>query len=243
MSLHVDLAVVGSGPGGTSAAIQAAQLGKRVVLIERTRKLGGTHVHHGAIPRKLLRELALELRDVRAHFGALEVTMDPGHALAYLRERVATVVQRNEDKVAAQLDEVGVRRIHGHARFISPHEICIVHPDAAVQQLRADVTVLAAGSRPQTPSSFELDHEHVLDRDSILSLAHLPSALAIIGAGVTGSEYACIFATLGVEVTLFDKNVLPLSRLESEIGERFLELFKDLGLEQAQKKSEYCEFT
>lgn len=229
MSKHVDLAVIGSGPAGVSAATTAAAIGKRTVLIESSKALGGACVHRGTIPSKTLRETALELRRARVHFARRELDLEPRYALDYMRERLGQVIEHNATDIDLRLGAAGVERLHGQARFVSPHELEVTRPDGDKMLVRADVIVLAAGSRPRQPPELAIDHEHVFDSDSILSLAYLPTSLVVLGGGVIGSEYASIFATLGVDVTLLAREARPLAFIEDEIADRFVRRFEALG--------------
>ncbi|TPV92747.1 MAG: Si-specific NAD(P)(+) transhydrogenase [Myxococcales bacterium FL481] len=229
MTRHVDVAVIGSGPAGVSAASTAAGIGKRTVLIEREKALGGACVHHGTIPSKTLRETALELRRARTHFERRGLSLEPSYALDYMRERLGRVVEANANDIRAQLAARGVERLHGHARFVSPHALEITHQCGETELVRADVIVLAVGSRPRLPQELAIDHEHVLDSDSILSLAYLPSSLAVLGGGVIGAEYATIFAALGVRVTLLSRDKRPLPFVEEEITTRLVRRFEAMG--------------
>ena len=120
-----------------------------------------------------------------------------------------------------QLARNGVTFRHGRARLLSPHEVQLEAVDGACQTLLADTIVLATGSRPRSIPEIPIDHEHVLDSDSILSMIYLPRSLTMLGGGVIACEYAATFALLGVEVTLIDRAPRPLSFLDKEVVEVF----------------------
>jgi NAD(P) transhydrogenase len=227
---EVDFAVIGSGPGGQKAAICAAKAGKKVVLVEREHRGGGACVHHGTIPSKTLRETALALRSLeRRTGGVLQSKLGEGLEVASLMTRLNDVVRAHQTYIEGQLRRNEIDLWHGHARFVSEHELEVSSPSGGHRRLRAAHVVLASGSRPRTPPGVEIDHEHVLDSDSILSMTYLPRTLIILGAGVIASEYASIFASLGVRVTMIDPGERPMSFLDSELTDSFLSSFVAMG--------------
>jgi NAD(P) transhydrogenase len=141
--------------------------------------------------------------------------------MSVLLHRLDEVVKAHECYMADQLTRNSVTYRHGRARFLSPHEVELETIDGACQALRADTIVLATGSRPRSIPEIPVDHEHVLDSDSILSMIYLPRSLTVLGGGVIACEYASTFALLGVEVTLIDRAQRPLSFMDAEIVEVF----------------------
>ncbi len=227
---EVDFAVIGSGPGGQKAAICAAKAGKKVVLVEREHHSGGACVHHGTIPSKTLRETALALRSLeRRTGGVLKASLGEGLEVSSLMTRLNDVVGAHQTYIEGQLRRNEIAVWHGHARFLTEHELEVSAPNGVRRILRAQHVVLASGSRPRTPSGVEIDHEHVLDSDSILSMTYLPRTLIILGAGVIASEYASIFASLGVEVRMVDPGARPMAFLDTELTDAFLASFVAAG--------------
>jgi NAD(P) transhydrogenase len=227
---EVDFAIIGSGPGGQKAAICAAKAGKKVVLVEREHRSGGACVHHGTIPSKTLRETALALRSLeRRTGGVIKASLGDGHGVASLMTRLSDVVLAHQTYIEGQLRRNEIDVWHGHARFTSEQELEVSAPAGERRRLRAQHVVLASGSRPRTPPGVEIDHEHVLDSDSVLSMTYLPRTLVILGAGVIASEYASIFASLGVRVTMVDPGARPMSFLDSELTDAFLASFVAAG--------------
>jgi len=223
---HYDVLVLGSGPAGQKAAIQAAKAGARVAVVERERAVGGACVHRGTIPSKTLRETAVHLAAFRLRVGQLQVEIPPDLQLASLMDRMECVVRANADFQNAQLARNDVEQIHGRARFKSPQVVEVETVLGERHELGADTIVIATGSRPRTPTGIEVDHENVFDSDSILSMTYLPKTLTVLGGGVIASEYATIFAALGVHVTMIDKASRPLAFLDREILDRFVEAFE-----------------
>lgn len=222
-----DLIVIGGGPAGQKAAVQAAKAGARVLLIERARSAGGACVRFGTIPSKTLRETALALgkfRKLTAH--VMDVEMPSHLQVSSLMERKEQVIAAHEQYMQAQLARNGIDLLQGVARFLSPERIEISLLDGSRRQISARYFVIAVGSVPRTPDNVPVDHEHILDSDSLLSLSYLPESLVVLGAGVIACEYASIFAALGVKVTIVDKAPRPLGFMDQELVEHFL---RELG--------------
>jgi len=223
---HYDVVVIGGGPGGQKAAIQAAKAGRRVLLVEREPNIGGACVRLGTIPTKTLREVAASLDGFLRRGGPrFEVNRSEAFQPARLLERVGQVVEVHERYMGDQIQRNGIDRWHGRARFVSAREVEVLGIDRTRRLASGDIVVIATGSSPRLAPEAPADHEHVFDSDSILSIAYLPRTLAVLGAGVIATEYASIFATLGVEVTMIDKGERPLAFLDADIVERFVDAF------------------
>jgi NAD(P) transhydrogenase len=222
-----DVVVVGSGPAGQKAAVQAAKAGRRVCLVEREPGVGGACVHRGTIPSKTLRETALHVTELRRRLGAnVRIEIPPDLQLASLMDRMQSVVDAHVAYQTRQLQRNGIVQVHGRARFVDPHTLAVESVHGALRLLRGEHVVIATGSRPRTPPEVPVDHEHVFDSDSILGMAYLPRSLTVLGGGVIASEYATIFAALGVHVTMIDRGPAPLAFLDQEVVERFVEAFQ-----------------
>lgn len=229
-TVHTDLLVLGSGPAGQKSAIQGAKMGKKVILVEQEQDVGGSCVHRGTIPSKTLRETAVALAGFRRRSGnVFEVTLREDLQVASLMTRMEQVVKAHQRFMAHQLERNSVEQWHGRARFLSPHEVEVIAIEGTRRVIRADIIVIATGSRPRDPDNITLDHEHLLDSDSILSMVYLPVSLAVLGSGVIASEYASIFATLGVKVVMIDTYPRPLGFVDPELVDRFLEAFQTSG--------------
>jgi NAD(P) transhydrogenase len=225
-----DFVVIGSGPAGQKAAICAAKAGQRVLIVERERTVGGACVHHGTIPSKTLRETVVALRGLaRRSGGAIAADYAQGGEVAALMTRLNEVVQGHEEYIAAQLHRNQVEIAHGHARFLSDHTLEIRMPRGERRVVSARFIILAVGSRPREPKGVPVDHEHILDSDSILSMTYLPRSLVVLGGGVVSSEYASIFAGLGVAVTVVDTNPRPMAFLDPELTDAYLAQLEACG--------------
>ncbi len=221
--------VIGAGPSGQKAAVQAAKSGLRVLVVDRE-AMGGECVHRGTIPSKTLRETASYLSGLKDRTqGVLAAEIRPDTKIESLMRRQDSVRHANEEMARAQLERNGVEMMRGRARFVGPHELEITALRGGVTRIEAKIIVIATGSRPRTPPEIPVDHEHILDSDSILSLVHLPARLAVLGAGVIACEFATIFASLGVEVTIIDRGERPLAFMDSELTDAFLEDFARRG--------------
>ncbi len=225
-----DVVVIGSGPAGQKAAIQASKAGRRVLVIEEEPHVGGACVHSGTIPSKTLRETAMVLSTFGARTGNVVGYVLPDHVtLASLMTRKDEVIRGHHAYLGAQLARNGITTWHGRGAFRSPHEVVVRTVKGERRVARGELIVIATGSHPRVPSDVLVDHEHVLDSDSILSMTYLPASLAVLGAGVIASEYASIFTSLGVQVTMIDGGARPCSMLDPELTDRFLASFVRRG--------------
>ena len=228
MNRHFDFVVIGSGPGGQKAAIRAAKCGKRVALVEQDRRLGGACVHHGTIPSKALREVAY--RTIRKRREDSDVAAGPLELeLATLLTEVDQIVSSYSSTIRDQMERNGVEIVHGRGRFVGPNEIGIRRRNGEDEVLNTGHVIIATGSRPRHPDGITVDHEHVLDADSILKLAYLPRTMVVLGAGVIACEYASIFSSLGVDVTIIDRGDRPLAFVDEDLTAAFLNAFEAVG--------------
>lgn len=224
-----DLVVVGGGPGGHAAAIQGAKLGARVALVERGRELGGRSVFLGALPSKTFRELTLALDGYRLRSGRGRVEMPEGTRVDALLGRLDPVRERHHDVVRGQLSRNRVTIVSGRGCFEGLHHLRVQSVTGQSRLLEAPFFVLATGCRPRHLDVLPVDHEYVLDSDSIFSLSHVPDRLAVVGAGALGCEFASVFASIGVEVTLIDRRERPLEFMDPDLTDRFEDDFRRRG--------------
>lgn len=228
-----DLLVVGSGPGGQHAAIQAAKNGKRVGLIERKPYLGGVGLQTGTIPSKALREAAF-LASRFAGQGMREAfSRRQGIAGEFLSDAIRkkdTVIEKSESVLLGQLLNAGITIIPGEASFHDPHTLRVAAISGKSEYLSADVIVLATGSRPRRPADIPFDKERVLDSTSILKMRRLPGSLIVVGGGVIACEFATIFAPLGVKVTVVDSHEQLLAYLDEDIAGNLMDHMLEMGI-------------
>jgi NAD(P) transhydrogenase len=227
-----DLVVIGSGPAGQRAAVQAAKLGRRVALVERHRELGGASVNTGTIPSKTIREAVLYLTGLnqRSIYGQAyrlkdEISVDD------LAHRTRQVVERERQVIRDQMLRNRVTLVDGFARFEDPHTIAVAGRDGADRRLTADAVVVATGSHPAHPAEIEFNRRTILDSDDIvLRLQAIPNTIVIVGAGVIGIEFASMFAALGSKVTVVDGRHELLDMCDHEVTEALRYHLRELNV-------------
>lgn len=215
-----DLVVLGSGPAGEKAAAQAAYFRKRVVVVERSTAVGGACVHTATLPSKTLREAALYVTGFqRRQLYGMSLEVDRETALRRIVGRLHAVVAAQEDQVLRNLDRHGITRICGEASFAGPREVVVRGADGEVARLTGAYYLIATGSSPHRPAGVPFDDPDVEDSDTVLDLDRIPDTLAVVGGGVIGCEYACLFAALGTRITLIEGRERLIASLDSEISD------------------------
>ncbi len=216
-----DLIVLGSGPAGEKGASTAAQFGKRVAIVERDPFVGGASTNTGTIPSKTLRETALALSGLRArNLYGVDLSLRREATVADFLFHESQVKASERARVQTTIDRDRIDLINGTGSFTDPHTIS-VETAAGTSLLQAENILIATGSSPVQPAEFCFPDPRVHDSDEILALKTIPAKLAVIGAGVIGSEYACTFAALGSEVHLLDRRDVILPFLDSELSLTF----------------------
>lgn len=231
MNSTFDLIVIGSGPAGRRAAIQAAKLDKKVLVIEKFRRVGGVSVHTGTIPSKTLRETVLNLSGwrERGFYGRTykvksDITADD------LRHRLTQTLDHEVDVLEHQFTRNNVTLISGHARFASRQEIEVTQADGRVLQFGFERALISVGTKPYRPDYIPFNGKTVLDSDEILHVPELPRSLTVIGAGVIGIEYATIFSALDISVTVIEPRSSILSFIDEELIDEFTHELRDRGI-------------
>jgi len=227
---HYDLLVIGTGPAGQKAAVQAAKLGKKTGIIERKAVVGGVCINTGTIPSKSLREAVLYLSGFRQRslYGAgyrLKQTI----TIEDLAFRANHIIKNEIRIVENQMARNRVDVITGSASFLDPHRLRIQQSAGAIEHT-ADFIVIAIGTEPARPSDIPFDDASVIDTDGLLTLKRIPASIVIVGGGVIGTEYASILATMGVPVTLIDKRPRLLEFVDAEIIEALQRQMKEIGV-------------
>lgn len=226
-----DLVVVGSGPAGRRAAIQAAKLGKKVLVIEQGKRVGGVSVHTGTIPSKTLRETALNLTGWRERgFYGRAYRVKEEISAEDLRRRLLITLDHEVEVLEHQFARNRVQHIRGKASFVDPQTMQIVKEDGEIVQVSATSILLAVGTKPFRPDYIPFDGKTVLDSDELLEIEDLPRSMAVIGAGVIGIEYATIFSALDTQVTLIDPKTTMLDFIDKEIVEDFTYQLRDRNM-------------
>jgi NAD(P) transhydrogenase len=229
-SNNFDVVVVGSGPAGQNAALEASEQGARVLIAEQEPQVGGACVQYGTIPSKTLRETALTLTAFQRRSGDVyKISHDAELSISSLMKRLNEVVNAHQETTRKFLEQANIERIYGRAAFESPNEIAITNVKGERTLVNANKIIIATGSRPRNPPNVAVDHENILDSDSLLSMTYLPRSIIILGGGVIACEYASTFASLGVKVTLIDKAPMPLGFLDPELVDFFVMQLKANG--------------
>jgi NAD(P) transhydrogenase len=218
-AVHYDLIVIGSGPSGQRAAVAAAKLKKRVAIVEARSVVGGVCVNTGTIPSKTMREAVLHLSgyNYRSAYG-INYRVKEKITMADLSFRVQAVIKTEVDVTEAQLSRNGIEVVHGVATFLDPHNVRVEGPQASAT-LESDNIVIAVGTQPAASPRVPVNGRTIVNSDQILALDTLPRSLIVVGGGVIGVEYACMFAVLGVRVTIIEKRNRLLEFADQEIIE------------------------
>src|SRR5438046_2559274 len=214
-----DLIVIGSGPAGPRAAIQAAKFGKHVALVERLEVVGGVAINTGTIPSKTIREAVLHLSGFYyQNIYGMNYRVKEKISMSDLSFRVQHVIKTEIDVTQAQLSRNGVDVLTGAASFVDPQHIRVINALSQID-LEGGAFVIATGTKPATSSKVPINGRTVVNSDQILQMPVLPKTLIVVGGGVIGVEYTCMFATLGVRVILVEKRPRLLEFADAEMVE------------------------
>jgi NAD(P) transhydrogenase len=218
-AVKYDLIVIGSGPSGQRAAVAAAKLNKRVAVVEARSVVGGVCINTGTIPSKTMREAVLHLSgyNYRNVYG-VNYRVKEKITMADLAFRVQAVIKTEVDVTEAQLSRNGVDVVHGVARFTDPHHVHVEGP-LTETTLEADSIIIGVGTKPAVSPKVPINGRTIINSDQILGLKELPRTLIVVGGGVIGVEYTCMFAVLGVRTTLIEKRSRLLDFADQEIIE------------------------
>lgn len=217
-----DFVSIGSGPAGQRGAIQAAKLGKRAALIERRHTVGGVCIETGTIPSKTFREAIVGFTGPAGGDLAWRGPASKRPTAEQLFDRVESVVCRETEIVARQLERNGVTVLHGSAKFVDTHTVTVKSEEGS-RIVTAKHFLIAVGSVPTSPPGIAADGKTILTSDQITQLTELPRTVAVVGSGVIGIEYASMFGAMpGTEVTVIDKRERPLEFLDSEIVDEMI---------------------
>ena len=228
---HYDLIVIGSGPAGRRAAIQAAKFGRQVLVIERGRRVGGVSVHTGTIPSKTLRETALNLSGWRERgFYGRSYRVKQDISADDLRTRLHITLSHEIEVLEHQFARNQVDTLRGEAKFEDAKTVSVLGEEGETFHFTADRFLLSVGTVPFRPDYIPFDEERIFDSDGILEIGHLPRSMTVIGAGVIGIEYATIFSALDVHVTLVEPRETMLDFVDRELIGDFTYQLRDRGM-------------
>lgn len=226
-----DLVVIGSGPAGEKAAIQAAKMRKSVVIVERKSVQGGVCIHTGTIPSKTLRETVLYIsglrqRSVYGLMGGVKQNL----TVKELMYRKGQVVQQELDVIAQNMARHRIEVVHGTAMIPNSHSVVVSGDDSSSRIIESKAIIIATGTHSYRPDHMKFDSEFVYDAETIIGLDCIPRSMSIIGGGVIGCEYASIFSHIGVKVTIIDSRKKLLSFLDHELGDALIYLMRKYGV-------------
>jgi NAD(P) transhydrogenase len=214
-----DLIVIGSGPAGQRAAIQGAKSGKRVALIERREVVGGTCINSGTIPSKTMREAVLHLSgfEYQGIYG-VSYRVKEKITMGDLGFRIQHVIKTETDITQAQLSRNGIEVIYGTARLVDTTHVRVEN-SRGVSDYQAAIVIIGTGTKPSVSDKVPLNGSTIINSDQILQMPEIPKILIVVGGGVIGVEYTCMFAALGVRVILVEKRPRLLEFADAEIIE------------------------
>jgi len=223
-----DLIVIGSGPAGQRAAIQAAKSGRKVALIEKREVIGGVCINTGTIPSKTMREAVIHFSGF--HYQAIygmNYRVKEKVSMSDLSFRVQHVIRTEIDVTQAQLSRNNIEMLTGQASFVDPTHIDVEN-SRGKSRIEAAFVIIATGTKPAASARIPTNGRNILDSDQILSMQEMPRTLIVVGGGVIGVEYTCMFATLGVRVILVEKRPRLLEFADSEMVEALSYHLRDI---------------
>ncbi len=222
-----DLVVIGSGPAGEKAAIEASKMHKTTAIVERHSVQGGVCIHTGTIPSKTLRETVVYIAGLRQRsvYGLMG-GVKPDVTVKELMYRKGQIIQQELDVIQQNMARYRIQVIQGTGWIQDPHTVVVTDREGEVKFLKTKAIVISTGTRPWHPPHIKFDDQYIYDGESILGLDLLPRSLTIVGGGVIGCEYASIFAHIGVKVTIIDDRDRLLSFLDNEIADTLMYLMR-----------------
>ncbi len=231
-----ELIVIGGGPAGEKGAAQAAFFKHRVLLIERYQEMGGACINWGTLASKTLRESALFLSGFRTRqLGeGMKVDFHADLSLSNFMARKNMVQQRMQERATKNMAAPwhNVERVQGDAKVVDAHTVAVKMQDGSEKRFTSQFILIATGSVPARPKNVPFNDDTVFDSTTILEMKNLPKSMVVVGGGVIGSEYACLFSALGVHTILIHPKGRALdSLLDAEIGEEFMTRMKESGIE------------
>jgi NAD(P) transhydrogenase len=229
-AMYYDLVVIGSGPAGQKAALNAAKAGKTVAVIERVDSVGGVCIHTGTIPSKAIREAVLHLTGLRerAVYGA-SYAVKHDISMGDLLYRCQHVVRTEVEVIRSQMHRNGVTMMFGSASFLDANTLRVTRGEEAAD-VRGRHILIAVGTVPARPAQVPFTKAKVIDSNELLDLTELPRSMSIVGGGVIGTEYACMLAAVGVKVTLVESRPRLLEFVDDELAENLQFRLRDMGI-------------
>jgi len=224
-----DLIVIGTGPGGEGAAMQAVKRGLAVAVVERYTRIGGGCTHWGTIPSKALRFAIFRMTEANSNPLFREAGVNIELTFPQLRKGAESVINQQEDLRRGFYEKNGVKTYTGAARFIDPHTIEVCEEKGACERITAENVVIATGARPYRPPDVDFSHPRIFDSDTILNLTFTPWSVTVYGAGVVGCEYASMFRNMGCKLNLVNTRNQLLEFLDDEICDALSYFLREKG--------------
>jgi NAD(P) transhydrogenase len=229
---HYDLIIIGSGPAGRSAAMQAGKLKRQVLVIDARPRLGGVSVHTGTIPSKTLRETVLNLSGWRERsFYGRSYRVKNEIGADDLKARLHKTLDYEVDVLEHQFNRNHVDVLHGKARFLSPNQVEVATEVGEITLVTGDKFLIATGTRTYRPDNIPFNGSSIIDSDEFLEMSQIPRSLIVVGAGVIGVEYATMFAALDVRVTLIEPRETFLDFIDSTLIQEFTHEIRENGVD------------
>jgi len=228
--VHFDVVVIGSGPGGEGAAMQAVKHDKSIAMVEAFDRVGGGCTHWNTIPSKALRYAIFQMTEANRNPLFRSAGLSLQYSISELRRSAQPVINQQVDMRTGFYERNHVPVFIGRGRFADSHTLEVVEPNGAIQKLTASAFVIATGSRPYRPPDVDFSHPRVFDSDTILDLDFTPQSITIYGAGVVGCEYTSMFRNLGIKVNLVNTRSKLLEFLDDEIVDALAYHMRDLGV-------------
>lgn len=227
---HFDVLILGSGPGGEGAAMQAAKSGKSVAVVERGTRIGGSCTHTATIPSKALRFAIFQMTEVNTSKVFREAGISVNLSFPDLRKGAKSVIDQQVEMRRTFYERNQVPIYLGQAKFTDDRTIEVHEGDQNPQKLTADAFVIAVGARPYRPKDVDFSHSRIFDSDTILNLGFTPQSISIYGAGIVGCEYASMFRNLGCKVNLVNTRTNLLEFLDDEITDALSYHLRERGV-------------
>ena len=229
---HVDLIVIGAGPGGYVAAIRAAQLGMNVTVVEKRETLGGTCLNVGCIPSKALLNASEKFHEAsEGHLAAMGISVGkPKLDLSAMMQNKDDIVSGLTGGIDMLFRKNKVNRITGAARIMAPGKVEVTAPDGSQSQLQGENILIASGSSPASLPGVEIDEDRIVSSTGALRLAKVPKRMVVIGGGYIGLEMATVWSRLGAEVEVVEFLPRLLPGMDAEIAKKFQAILKKQGL-------------
>ena len=227
-----DIAIIGSGPAGEKAALEAASLKASVIVIEKEFNPGGASIITGTMPSKALRETVQHLNLLtHSELSGIKVNFTDKLTIQELMHRKKIVVSKRINYILELYQKNNIDYVNGEAAFKDCNTLKIVKKDGSSDTIQAKNFLVAVGTRPYHPPDVNFDSKYILDSDTVLSLDYIPEEIAIFGGGVIGSEYAFIFAKLNTKVHLIDPRGQILDFIDSEISNTLVNIMKECDIQ------------